>query len=91
MLFNELYLPILEKNKKIEPFEQSNLQLLSILVRDEDKEKVNSFPYNSKPHSTLKEKRCITLYAEDLHFLITREGWLVTLIYEHFTFEKSKF
>ena len=91
MLFNELYLPILEKNKKMEPFEQSNLQLLSIMVRDEDKEKINSFPYHSKPHSTLKEKKYITLSAEDLHFLITREGWLVTLINKQFTSEKSKF
>ena len=71
LLFNELYLPILEKNKKMEPYERSTLQLLSIMVRDEGKEKINSFPYNSKTHSTLKEKKYVPLYAEDLHFLIT--------------------
>ena len=59
--------------------------------RDEDKDKVNSFPYTSKTHSTLKEKKIIPLYAEDLHFLITRAGWLVAYIYEHYTFEQSKF
>ena len=42
-------------------------------------------------HSTLKEKKIILVYAEDLHFLINRVGWLVTRIYEHYTFEQSKF
>ena len=61
------------------------------MVRDEGKEKINSFPYNSKTYSILKEKKYVALYAEDLHFLITRPGWLVTHIYEHFTFAQSKF
>ena len=55
------------------------------------KDKLNSFPDNSKTHSTLKEKKIILLYAEDFHFLITRAGWLVTHIYAHYTFEQSKF
>ena len=38
----------------MELFEQSTLQLLSIMVRDENKEKINSFLYTSKTHSTLK-------------------------------------
>ena len=62
----------------MEPFEQSTLQLLSIMVGDENKEKINSFSYTSKTHSTLKEKKYIPLYAEDFHFLLTRKGWLVT-------------
>ena len=36
-------------------------------------------------------EKIIPLYAEDLHFLIKRSGWLVTYIYEHYTFEQSKF
>ena len=75
----------------MEPYEQSKLQLLSIMVRNEEKEKNNSFRYNSKTHSTLKEKKYAALYAEDLHFLIAQAGWLVTHIYEHFTFAQSKF
>ena len=55
------------------------------------KEKINTFSYDSKTHSTLKEKKIISLYAEDLHFLKTRAGWLVTHIYAHYTFEQSKF
>ena len=89
MTFNQLYLPIFEKNKKMDPYEQSTLQLLSIMVRNEEKEKINSFPYNSKTHSTLKEKKYVALYAEDFHFLITRAP--VTHVYEHFIFALSKF
>ena len=57
MLFNEIYPPIFEKNKKIEPFERSTLQLMSILVRNEEKDKINSFSYTSKTHSTMGEKK----------------------------------
>ena len=41
----------------MEPYEQSTLQLMSIMRRDEDNDKINSFPYTSKPHSALKEKQ----------------------------------
>ena len=80
LLFNEIYSPAFEKNKKMEPFERSTLQLMSILVRDEGKDKINSFAYSSKTHSTLGEKKLIPLYAGHLYFLITRAGWLVTYI-----------
>ena len=75
----------------MEPFVQSTLQLMNIVVRDEEKDKIISFPYTSKTHFTLKEKKIIPLYAEDLHFLVTRAGWLVTHIYERYTYEQSKF
>ena len=61
------------------------------MVRNKHKKKINSLPYTSKTHLTLKEKKYIVLYAEDVHFLITSAGWLVTHICEHFTFEQSKF
>ena len=61
------------------------------MVRDEGKEKINSFLYNSKTHSTLKEKKYVPLCAEDLHFLITQAEWLVTHIYDNFTSARAKF
>ena len=91
LLFNEIYPPIFEKNTKMEPFERSALQLMSILQRNEEKETIKSFPYNSKTHSTLKDKKFIPFYDEHLHFLIKRAGWLVTHIYKHFAFEQVKF
>ena len=80
-----------KKNKKMEPFERPSIQLMSILVRNEEKDKINTFSYISKTHSTQGEKNFISFYAEHIHFLIKRAGWLVTYIYEHYTFEQSKF
>ena len=45
---------------------------MSIIVRDEKEEKTNRLPFNSKTHSTVKDKKVITLYAEDIYFLVTR-------------------
>ena len=36
LLSNEIYPPIFAKNKKMEPFEQSTLQLMIIMVRNEE-------------------------------------------------------
>ena len=89
LLFTKIYTPF-EKNTKMEPFERSTLQLMTISQRNEEKKSIKSFPYNSKTHSTLKDIKFIPLYAEDLHFLIKRAGWLVTHIYDHFTPRKTK-
>ena len=64
----------LKKIKKNDPFERSTLQLMSVVVRDEEKEKISRFPYHSKTHSTLKEKKFVTLYDKDLQFLISKAG-----------------
>ena len=80
----------LKKIKKLEPYERSTLPLLSVMIRKEGKDKINSFPYNSKTHSTLKEKKYVALYAKDLHFLITRAGWLVLLTFHLFTVRIQK-
>ena len=80
----------LKKIKKLEPYERSTVQLMNVLSRSEEKDVINSFKYFSKTHSTLQDKKYISLYAEHLHFLIKRAGWLVvTHVYEHFTFEQS--
>ena len=91
LLFNEIYPSIFEKNKKMERFERSTVQLMNILVRNEEKNTINSVRYTSKTHSTLKDKKYVPLYAQHLHFLDKRAGWLVTHIYKHFTFEQPKF
>ena len=89
MLFNEIYPPVFEKNKKIEPYERSCLQLMNLFQRSDERDKINTFQYTSKNHSTMEEKNLF--HAKHLHFLIKRAGWLVTKIYEHYTFEQSKF
>ena len=37
------------------------------------------------------QKKFISLYLEDLRFLIKRAGWIVTKLYSHFTFEQDAF
>ena len=73
----------LKKIKQVDPFERSTLQIMSIIVRDEKEEKINRLPFNSKTHSTVKDKKIITIHAEGIYFLVTRARWLVTHIYAH--------
>ena len=91
MLFNEIYTPIFEKNKVIQAQHRSVLHLISFISRNKEKDLVRTFKANAKTHSTLEEKKIIPLYAEHIHFLVKRAGWLITKIYQHFTFEQSKF
>ena len=70
LLFNELYPPIFEKDKKIEPFERSCAQIMCV-EQMKDKGKMFSLKQTSKTHATLRKKIFITLYAEDLCFLTT--------------------
>ena len=83
LLFNEIYPPIFEEIKKMEPIEWSTLQLMSIMVRNEKGDKINSFPYTSKTHSRLNDKKFSPLYAEDPYILwwIALFGLLVTSVY----------
>ena len=89
LLFNEIYTPIFEK-KSIKPYERSVLQLMSVMVKNE-KELLNTFKLNEKTHSSMKKKKKVPLYAENLHFLIKRADCIVTQIYPHYTSEQSRF
>ena len=94
LLFNEIYPPIFEKNKKIDSYERSCTQIMSRPTIKHNKKKgdtLYSLPFNSKTHATLKEKIFLPLYAEDLYFLATRAGWKVTRIYEHYTLKQDTF
>ena len=82
------------KKNKIEPYERSCSQIMSKAEVKNNKNKENdlyTLPYNSKTHATLKDKIYILLYAEDLYFLTTRDGWKVTKIYKHYTFKQDTF
>ena len=89
IVYNEIYLPIVEKQKTIDPCEKSVYQLL-----DNYKEKKNgpiSYRVTAKAHSTMVSKKCIPLYLEDLFFAIKGCGWVVTKIHAHLTFDQSPF
>ena len=63
LLFNEIYAPIFEKTKQIDPFEKSTVQIMSRTVKKDGKDDIDSLPFTCKTHSTLKDKLFVTLYA----------------------------
>ena len=62
-----------------------------IKKRKNKEDQLFSLPFNSKTHSTLKNKIFIPLYAEDLYFLTTRAGWKVTKVYNHYTYKQDTY
>ena len=59
LLFNEIYPPIFEKNKKIPPHLRSCSQIMSRAQKKNKKnkeEEIYSLPFNSKTHATLNKK-----------------------------------
>ena len=53
LLFNEIYPPIFEKNKKISPHECSTVQIMSRAQKKKNKDEISALPFNSKTHATL--------------------------------------
>ena len=88
-MYNEIFPPIIEKQKILEANERSLFQLLELFNQNNDKPK--SYRCTAKSHATMFPKKCILLYIEDLRFLIKRAGWIVTKLYSHFTFEQDSF
>ena len=62
-----------------------------IKKRKNKEDQLFSLPFNSKTHSTLKNKIFIPLYAEDLYFLTTRAGWKMTKVYDHSRYKQDAF
>ena len=87
LMYNEIFPPIIEKNKILDPNERSLFQLLEMFLKDGAKPR--SYRCTAKSHATLLPKVCIPLYIEDLRFLIKRASWKVTKLYSHFTFEQD--
>ena len=90
LFFNEIYSPIFEKKKVLSANKRSVFKLLDAM-RLNSKRTVNSSKATAKTHETMHEKIPIPLYAEHLHFLLTRCSWRVTKTRGHYTFEQKKF
>ena len=88
-MYNEIFPPIIEKQKILDANERSLFQLLELF--DQNNGKPKSYRCTAKSHATMFPKKCIPLYIEDLRFLIKRAGWIVTKLYSHFTFEQDTF
>ena len=89
-MYNEIFPPIIEKQKILDANERSLYQLLELFDKTND-DKPKSYRCTAKSHATLFPKKFILLYLEDLRFSIKRAGWIVTKLYSHFTFEQGAF
>ena len=92
MLFNEIYPPILVKKqnrtcpRKI--YHSINERLKQKYGKGHHKQFQMQLQNRLGPRWY---KKFIPLYAEHLHFLIKKAVWLVTKIYENYTFGRAKF
>ena len=75
----------------VQAYQRSVLQLMTGISRNRDRDNITNFKCNAKTHVSMDEKKFIPLYAEHLHFLVARAVWLITKIYQHFTYEQSNF
>ena len=65
-VYNEIYPPIIEKQKIIDPWERFVFQLLEQFVRGENAPK--SYRRSVKAHANLFKKNFLPMYLEDLFF-----------------------
>ena len=82
--YNEIYPPIIEKQKTINPCERSVFQLLEQFVRSEKGPR--AYRATARAHANLFENFFLPIYLEGLVFCIKRAGWKVTKIHSHLTF-----
>ena len=82
MKYTRLFLKKIKLSKH-----RSVLQLMSVISHNKE-DLVRTFKANAKTRSTLEEKKVIPVIP--LHFLVKRAGWLVTKIYQYFTFAQSQ-
>ena len=86
---NEIYPPIIEKHKKIDPCERSVFQLLEQFVKS--KKGPRAYRVLAKARANLFKKFFWPMYLEDLVFCIKRTDWKVTKIHSHLAFEQARF
>ena len=88
LLYNEIFPPIIEKQKTLDADERSTYQLLEMFDTTSGG-KPKTYRCTPKSHATMFPKKIIPLYLEDL--LIKRARWRVTKLYSHFEFEQDAF
>ena len=71
-MYNEIFPPIIEKQKILEANERYLFQLLELFNQNNDKPK--SYRCTAKSHTTMFPKKCIPLYIEDLGFSLKEQG-----------------
>ena len=87
--YNEIYPPIIEKQKIIDPCERSVFRLLEQFAKGEHGPR--AYRATVKAHANLFLKNFLPMYLEDLVSCIKGAGWKVTKTHSHLTFERSRF
>ena len=88
--YNEIYPPIIEKQRILDACERSVFQLLEQFVMGE-KNVSKAYRSAAKAHANLFKKNFLPMYLEDFVFCIKRAGSKVTKIHSHLTFEQKRF
>ena len=73
MAYNEIYPPIIEKHKIIDPCERSVFQLLE--QYKEGERGTLDYKSTSKAHATMWKNFFLLMYLEEVAFVIKRAGW----------------
>ena len=89
IIYNEIILPFIEKDTKIEANKRSVYQLLELYSEDK-RGNPNKYKISSKAHSNLFSKKFIPLYLEEIKFAVLRCGWKVTKLYKHYYFDQER-
>ena len=89
LVYNEIYPPIIEKKKIIDPCQRSVFQLLE-LYKEGDNDNPLAYRATRKAHATVLKKKIIPMYLEHLAFVIKTAGWKVIKIHAHLTFEQKR-
>ena len=90
IVYNEIYPPIIEKQKIIDPCERSVYQLIEQYAPIA-KGNPRTYRATKKSHATFIKKKFHSMYLVHLRFAIKGVGWHVTKIYSPFTFEQECF
>ena len=88
--YNEIYPPIIEKQRIIDPCERSAFQLIEQFIMGENN-LPKAYRSTAKAHANLFKKIFLPKYLEDIVFCIKGAGWKVTKIRAHLTFEQKRF
>ena len=89
-VYNEIFPPIIEKQKIIAVCERSVYQLLEQYTENNSGQP-KSYRPTKKAHAALFKKRFQPMYVEQLAFVIKRAGWKVTKLYSHYSFKQERF
>ena len=87
-MYNEVYPCIFQPKSKVPADRRSVYQLLSTM-RIGKNGNILKFSTTKKTHATLDPKKRSPMFIDHIHFLSKRAKWIVTMVYNYYTFEQE--